>query len=197
MPKQLTEDQKAARVTITKEHLVYFHRDEKFFYLYCHWGQLWVHYAEPETKTLTVKAWKWAASPPLKKLKLSPSACKVMLVVFCFFYSHGIIMAHFMPKGQTVTVRYYSKEILKKKNTKLKKLRPRLAQKNAILLHDNAPSHTASVEYSRTCQLLQKAIVVPPKPQFNCCPTYPPYSPDLAPWDLFSGLKTNWKQIRD
>ena len=45
--------------------------------------------------------------------KLSSFASKVLLVAF--WNSPGIIRAHFIPKGSTVTARYYSEVILKKK----------------------------------------------------------------------------------
>jgi histone-lysine N-methyltransferase SETMAR len=52
-------------------------------------------------------------------------------------------------------------------------MRPRLAHKNVLLLHDNAPSHTAAatVEFinSYKRQLL----------------SHPPYSLDIAPCDFF------------
>jgi hypothetical protein len=71
-----------------------------------------------------------------------------------------MILTHFMPKGQTVTAKYYSEVILKRE--KLKQMRPMLAQKNA-------PSHTAAatveVINSYKWQLL----------------SHPPYSSDLAP----------------
>ena len=38
VPKQLTEDQKASRLTIAKEHLGCLNQDEHVFELYCHWG---------------------------------------------------------------------------------------------------------------------------------------------------------------
>ena len=44
---------------------------------------MWVHYAEPETRAQS-KQWKPAGTPPTKKLKLPPSAGKVMLVVLGF-----------------------------------------------------------------------------------------------------------------
>ena len=61
-----------------------------------------------------------------------------------------------MPKGRTVTVRYYSevfknKQKKKEKKKKRKKKRrteivafPASPEKNHILLHDNGPSHNAS-----------------------------------------------------
>ena len=49
-------------------------------------------------------------------------------------------------------------------------LRPRLAQKNVFLLHDNASSHTAlfTVEPTKSFKLL----------------SYTPYSPDIGPCDF-------------
>jgi hypothetical protein len=76
---------------------------------------MWVHYSVPETKAQS-KQRKRAGSPSPKKCKLSPSADKVMLVAF--WDSRGMILTHFMPKGQTVTAKYYSEVILKKSQRK-------------------------------------------------------------------------------
>ena len=101
--KQLTEDQKASRLTIAKEHLGHLNQDECIFFNCIVTGdEMWLHYADPETKAQS-KQWKKAGSPPPKKL--SASAGKVMLVAFQD--SCGIILAHFMPKGQIVTAGYY------------------------------------------------------------------------------------------
>jgi hypothetical protein len=82
-----------------------------------------------------------------------------------------MILTHFMPKGQTVTAKYYSEVILKNLGEKLKQMRPRLAQKT-VLLHDNAPSHTAAatveVINSYKWQLL----------------SHHSYSPDLTPYKM-------------
>jgi hypothetical protein len=85
-----------------------------------------------------------------------------------------------MPIDQTVTAKYYSEVILKTLREKLKQMLPRLAQKIALLFHDNAPSYTAAatvnVINSYKWQLL----------------SHPPYSPDHALCDfyLFPELKT-------
>jgi hypothetical protein len=76
---------------------------------------MWAHFSEPETKAQS-KQWKRAGSQSPEKFKLSPSAGKVMLVTF--WNSRGMILTHFMPKGQTVTAKYYSEIILKKNNQK-------------------------------------------------------------------------------
>ena len=122
VPKQLTEDQKASRMTLAKEHLAHFNHDEnKFLKDFVIGDEIWVHYAEPETKAQS-KQWKWAGSPPPKKCKLSPSASKGTLVDF--WDLNGLLLAHFMPNGQTVSAKYYSEVISKKK--KKKKLKEKL-----------------------------------------------------------------------
>ena len=81
--------------------------------------------------------------PTYKKFKLSASAGKVMLVAF--WDSHGIILAHYMPKGSNCDCYILFRGNLKKNKNKktkqkkkkklkekLKKLRPRLTQKNVF-----------------------------------------------------------------
>jgi histone-lysine N-methyltransferase SETMAR len=82
-----------------------------------------------------------------------------------------------MPKGQTVTAKYYSEVILKNLREKLKQMRPRLAQKNVLLHHDNAPPIPPQVQW-RLSTLTNS----------NSCH---PYSPDFDPCDfyLFPELK--------
>ena len=98
------------------EHLCHFNHDEnKVLHCIVTVDEMWVQYAEPETKAQS-EQWKLAGSLTPKKFKLFPYAGKVMLVAF--WDSHGIILAHCMSKGQTVTARHYSEVILKnsKKN---------------------------------------------------------------------------------
>ena len=81
MLRQLTADQKTSKVAIAKEHLGQFNHDEKSLNCIVSGDEMWVHYTEPETKAHS-KKWKQAGSPPPKKLKLSPSAGRVMLLLF-------------------------------------------------------------------------------------------------------------------
>ena len=57
------------------------------------------------------KQWKRAGYLSPKRFKLSPSVGKVMTVAL--WDSHGIILAHFMPKDRTVTARFHSEVIVK------------------------------------------------------------------------------------
>ena len=58
VPKQLTKDKKASRMIIAKEHLKHFNNDKnKFLNCIVTGNEMWVHYAEPETKAQS-KQWK-------------------------------------------------------------------------------------------------------------------------------------------
>ena len=106
-----------------------------------------------------------------------------------FFDIQGIVMAKWAPSGQTVNQQYYI-EVLTKLCVHVRRKRPELWRNGWILHHDNAP-------YVKQF-LANKNITVL---------KHPPYSPDLAPCNLYlfpkikSVLKEthfvsveNWKQ---
>ena len=71
VPKQLTEDEQASRVTLAKEHLGRLNYDENKFLNFIVTGdEMLVHYFHLKIKAHS-KQWKRAGSPPLKKFKLS------------------------------------------------------------------------------------------------------------------------------
>ena len=96
---------------------------------------------------------------------------KVMLEVF--FDSQGIVHYEFIPEGRTVNKEMYV-EILRRLRDAIRRKRPdKWAQKNWLLLHDNAPSHRSLL----VKQYLAKHGVTTLE--------HPPYSPDLAPCDFY------------
>jgi len=100
-----------------------------------------------------------------------------MLIVF--FDIQGIVMAEWVPSGQTVNQQYYI-EVLTKLCKHVRRKQLELWRKGWILHQDNMPAHnTLSVKQflaNRNITLLE----------------HPPYSPDLAPCDfcLFPEIKS-------
>jgi len=93
-----------------------------------------------------------------------------MLIVF--FDIWGIVMAEWVPSGQTVNQQYYI-EVLMKLCERMRRKRPELCRNGCILHQDNAPAHNAlSVKQF----LANKNITVL---------EHPPYSPDLTPCDFY------------
>ena len=67
--------------------------------------ETWVHYHQPETKKVS-KEWHHTSSPKPKKFCTRPSAGKVMLTLF--LDDQGVILEHYMPRGNTVTSATYA-----------------------------------------------------------------------------------------
>jgi transposase len=68
------------------------------------------------------------------------SKFKAMLIVF--FDIQGIVMAEWVPSGQTVNQQYYL-EVLTKLRKRVRRKRPELWRNGWILHQDNTPAHNA------------------------------------------------------
>jgi len=102
-------------------------------------------------------------------------------MLICFFDQKGTVRKEFVPPGQTVNAEFYV-EVLRRLRENVRRKRPDQWQNNTCLLHhDNAPAHAALL--TRRFLTDNKMTVVP----------HPPYSPDLAPSDLFLFPKLKMK----
>ena len=102
--------------------------------------------------------------------KLGRTCGKVMCTVF--FDTEGIVSIDFLPKGETInSTRYISS--LKKAIRAVSRKRP-MKRGHRFMLHQNNARPHVSRE-TMTFLEVQKTTTV----------KYPPYSPDLAPADLF------------
>jgi len=90
-----------------------------------------------------------------------------------FFTNNGPAIQNPVPKGKSVTAKFYKNVVLKKLQKYFYKRRPKHGLKYVSLLHDNASSHKAQIVADFLKQ--QKVRVLP----------QPAYSPDFAPCDYF------------
>lgn len=170
VPRLLTPFQKDERKRCCTELLAMCAADEGgFFDRLVTMDESWVYHFDPETKEMS-KQWKHTSSPPPKKAKVQQSAGKVMLSVF--WDCRGVILTDYLPAGRTITGDYYRK-LLCDLREKIKEKRRGMLSKGVLLLHDNAPAHSAH----KTVQVAQRC-------GYQILP-HPPYSPDLAPSDFF------------
>jgi hypothetical protein len=142
-------------------------REPEFFSRVITGDESWILEYNHETKR---QSWEWhtANSPRPKKVKMSKSKIKSMLI--CFFDSQGIVHKEHVPPGQTVKQTFYP-QVLKRLKKRVARVRP--GNEHTWMLHDdNAPCHTA---VSINEFLTGKNIPVVPQP---------PYSLDLIPCDL-------------
>ncbi|GFW95487.1 mariner Mos1 transposase [Trichonephila clavipes] len=142
--------------------------DPNFFDNVITGDESWFFQYYPETKHQS-NEWHTPPSPRQKKARMSKSRMKAMLTVF--FDKNGVVHSEFVPEGQTVNGAFYV-EVLKRLKRRVNRVRPEISA-SWKLHHDNAPSHTCFVV---TEHLTKNGIVTIPQP---------PYSPDLAPEDLF------------
>ena len=89
-----------------------------------------------------------------------------------FWDSQGIIMIDYLQQGRTINGAYYADELRRLRQEIVRKRRGKLTQ-GVLLLHDNAPAHTSQI-----------AMAAATDCGFEILP-HPPYSPDLAPSDIY------------
>ncbi|XKL62242.1 hypothetical protein PGB90_002075 [Kerria lacca] len=107
-------------------------------------------------------------------------------MLILFFDSEGLIHKEFVPAGQTVNAAL-DVTVLDRLLKRIGRVRPqRFANRDFVLLHDNAPAYTEVLE--------QQFVTCKSVPVLS----HPPYSPDLSPSDyfLFPKLKLELKESR-
>ncbi|XP_062582211.1 histone-lysine N-methyltransferase SETMAR-like [Saccostrea cucullata] len=174
IPHILTDDQKKVRIQTAKRLLKMFPNfNQRQFANIVTGDETWVHYFEPVRKVGN-KLWltKHGRRPVVAKRTMSTKK-----VLYCIFFScDGLAVQIPVPKGKSVTGRYYrccTDVVLKKLKKYYQKRHPVSGFRHVRLLHDNAPSHTS--ELVKQFLKSEKVTVLP----------HPPYSPDLAPCDFF------------
>lgn len=132
-------------------------------------------YYDPQSKRESME-WRYKGENPPRKAKVQQSTKKLMCTIFWDF--QGILMVDFKERNTVVNGEYYASLIYKLRD-KIKEKRRGKLSKGVLLLHDNAPVHTAGVSKDavRQCGFTEVE--------------HPPYSPDMAPSDyyLFPNLK--------
>jgi len=164
VPRNLTEQQWDAQVSVCAEMLEQVEADPELMERVITGDESWFFQYDPETKRQSL-GWCSKGSPRPKKACMSKSKVKCTLV--CFFDSLGIVHKEWVLVGQTVN-QYYYKDILERLRKRVIRVCPNIAT-NWILHHDNAPAHAA---FSVAQFLTSKGITVMPQL---------PYSPDLVP----------------
>ena len=142
--------------------------------------ETWCYQFDPESKRQSM-AWCSPTSPQSKMSRLQNFKVKTLLIAF--LDNNCLIHKEFVPAGQTINAAFYQ-VVLNRLLQRIRRIQPDLHRTGKlILLHDNAPAHSAI----RVRQFLAKKMVA--------VLDHPPYSPDLAPADfsLFPRLKATTK----
>ena len=104
--------------------------------------ETWVHFFEPKRKCSN-RVW---ATKHAKRPVIAKRTATVKKVLYCIFFSiHGPAIQVSVPKGRSVTAKFYKNVVFKKLNKYFRARRPKHGIKHVSLLHDNASSHKVHI----------------------------------------------------
>ena len=104
-------------------------------------------------------------------------------MLLLFFDASGMILQHWVPRGQTVNGDHYANVLKTHLCGAMKKKRPELLKKQWFLLQDNAWPHIAAVALVALAEIGGTTL------------KHPQYSLDLAPCDFWA-FRTLPRQLR-
>lgn len=141
-----------------------------------------VLYFDPLTKRDSME-WRCPHEPLPIKARVQQSRRKIMATIFWDYA--GILMVDFKEEGTTVNGEHYAC-LLRRLGSAIAEKRPGKLRRRVLLIHDNAPVHTAAVAKAAVASCGFEEI------------PHPPYSPDMAPSDyyLFWDLKKELRGLR-
>ncbi len=167
IPHVLTEENKLKRVEYSRKSLETLNKGYKNIIT---GDETWLHSYTIASKEDN-KVWLRKGANRLQIVRTAQSSKKYM---FCIFFSaEGIVDSFVVPKGTTITGRFYANKILPNMLSNYKKNNGKNSLQELTLHHDNASSHTCRL--TKTYLENQGISNLP----------HPPYSPDLAPCDFF------------
>jgi histone-lysine N-methyltransferase SETMAR len=140
--------------------------------------ETWIYHFQPDSKAKN-KVWvSYEGDRPV-----IAHHCKTSnrMLYAIFFDSKGLVLQSPVPKGSSVTGKFYRESVLTQLVDFYQKHRPRSSVRGIKFLHDNAPAHkSATVQF--LYHLKESGLDVL---------DHPPYSPDLSRCDfwLFPKLK--------
>ena len=176
VPHSLTPENKDRRIAACRDLIATADSDPGFFKKIVNGDETWCFAYKPTTKRQSA-AWVGETWPQPKKLRFQKSRVKTMLVIF--FDWQGVIHKEFVPDGENISAVYY-KGVTERPLNRILRVRPGVCESGDwFLLHDNAPSHNATIVQQFLTQ--RKVTVL----------DHPPYSPVLAPAVYFLFPKVN------
>ena len=145
MPHLLTDEQKQSRVRLALQVIEKYdkcdpHRLEEIVA----GDETWIYHFEPYSKA---KNKVWVSSEGDRSVIARCCKTSNRMLYAIFFYSKGPVLQIPVPKGSSVTGKFYRESVLTQLVDFYQKHRPRTGVHGIKLLHDNAPAHkSATVE---------------------------------------------------
>ena len=138
--------------------------------------ETWIYHFQPDSKA---KNKVWVSSEGDRPVIAHRCKTSNRMLYAVFFDSKGPVFQIPVPKGSSVTGKFYRESVLTQLVDFYQKCRLRTRVRGIKLLHDNSPAHKFATVQG---DLKESGLNVL---------DHPPYSPDLSPCDfwLFSRLK--------
>ena len=177
VPHLLTDEQKQSRVRLASQVIEKYDKSDPSRLEETVTGdETWIYHFQSDSKA---KNRVWVSSEGDRPVTARRCETSNRMLYVIFFDSKGPVLQIPLPKGSSVTGKFYRESVLTQFVDFYQKCRPRTGVRCIKLLHDNAPANK-----STTIQEYLK------EPGLNVL-DHPPYSPDLSPCDfgLFPRLK--------
>ena len=171
VPHLLTDEQKQSRVRLASQVIEKYDKcDPRLLEEIVTGDETWIYHFQPDSKA---KNKVWISSEgdrPVIACRCKTSNCMLYAI---FFDLKGQVLQILVPKGSSVTGKFYRESALTQLIDFYQKRRQRTGVRCIKLLHDNAPAHKSATvqEY-----LKESGLDVL---------DHPPYSPDLSPCDFW------------
>ena len=174
MPHLFTDEQKQSRVRLASQVIERYDKcDPRRLEEIVTGDETWIYHFQPDSMA---KNKVWVSSEGDRPV--IARRCKTSSRMLCaiFFDSKGPVLQIPVPKGSSITGKFYRESVLTQLVDFYQKCTPRTGVK---LFHDNAPAHKSAMVQDH---LKESGLDVL---------DHPPYSPDLSPCDfwLFPRLK--------
>ena len=168
MPHLLTDEQKQSQVRLASQVI------EKCYLEEIVTGdETWIYHFQPDSKA---KNKVWASSEGDRPVIACHCKTSNHMLYVIFFDSKGQVLQIPVPKGSSVTGKFYRESVLTQLVDFYQKRRPHTGVRGIKLLHDNAPAHKSATvqEYLKESGLdvldhLHTALNCPPV-TFGCSP---------------------------
>ena len=177
VPRLLTDEQKQSRVRLASQVIEKYDKcDPRCLEEIVTGDETSIYHFQPDSKAKN-KVWVSSEGDRPVIVRCCKTANRMLYAIF--FDSKGPVLQIPVPKGSSVTGKFYRESVLTQLVDFHQKCTPRTGVRGIKLLHDNAPAHKSATvqEY-----LKESGLDVLDHPQ---------YSPDLSPCDfwLFPRLK--------
>ena len=170
VPHLLTDEQKQSRVRLASQVIEKYDKcDPHHLEEIVTGDETWIYHFQPDSKA---KNKVWVSSEGNRPVIAHRCKTSNHMLYAIFFDSKGPVLQIPVPKGSSVTGKFYRKSVLTHLVDFYQKRRPHTGVRGIKLLHDNAPAHKSATvqEYLKESGL---AVL-----------DHPPYSPDLSPCDF-------------